>query len=276
MAIYNFTKASLQPSLLAGCWCLTLSSSVQWGTPWSVTWWLSECVRWFTLNIQLRAHRQWPLSCSSAPRGSLYGFQCQPGSLVPVHFHFHHRLCSLSLCFPTPRCPPLPSFCRYKSAINWVGLHSLHFIRVKASPGAFPRCFVSAKKRNYATIPRLWSWNVVRTASMQPLCDINMIIDLIWVNEFENITENISRQCFVVCCFVISIENISPSFPPFTYTLQRFSFFNPQVIMMTGMTTEEVLLCLYSAQSNYSSPPDTLLNKGRFTRLAVLFTILDN
>ena len=119
MAIYNFTKASLQPSLLAGCWCLTLSSSVQWGTPRSVTWWLSECVRWFTLNIQLRAHRQWSLSCSS-----LYGFQCQPGSLVPVHFHFHHRLCSLSLCFPTPRCPPLPSFCRYKSAINWVGLHS--------------------------------------------------------------------------------------------------------------------------------------------------------
>lgn len=86
MAIYNFTKASLQPSLAGGCcWCLTLSSWVQWGTPWSVTWWLSECVRGFTLNIQLRARRQWPLSCSS-----LYGFQCQPGSLVPVHFHFHH------------------------------------------------------------------------------------------------------------------------------------------------------------------------------------------
>ena len=78
-------------------------------------------------------------------------------------------------------------------------------------------------------------------------------------------------QCFVVCCFVISIENISPSFPPFTYTLHSFSFFNPQVIMMTGMTTEEVLLCLYSAQSNYSSPPDTLLNKGRFTRLDQYF-----
>ena len=55
---------------------------------------------------------------------------------------------------------------------------------------------------------------------------------------------------------------------------------------MTGMTTEEVLLCLYSAQSNYSSPPDTLLNKGTFynTRSiflavvlgSVLLTILDN
>ena len=92
-----------------------------------------------------------------------------------------------------------------------------------------------------------------------------MIIDLIWVNEFENETKNISSQCFVVCCFVISIENISPSVPPFTYTLHSFFFFNLQVIMMTGMTTEEVLIW-YSAQSNYSSPPDTLLKKERFTR----------
>ena len=94
---------------------------------------------------------------------------------------------------------------------------------------------------------------MVRTASMQPLCDINMIIDLIWVNEFENDTKKIyvSRQCFVVCCFVISIENISPSVPPFTYTLHSFFFFNLQVIMMTGMTTEEVFIW-YSAQSNYS------------------------
>ena len=73
-------------------------------------------------------------------------------------------------------------------------------------------------------------------------------------------------QCFVVCCFVISIENISPSVPPFTYTLHSFSFFDQQVTMMTGMTTEEVLLCLYSTQSNYSSPTNTLLKKERLTR----------
>ena len=122
MAIYNFTKASLQPSLAGGCcWCLTLSSSVQWGTPWSVTWWLSECVRGFTLNIQLRARRQWPLSCTS-----LYGFQCQPGSLVPVHFHFHHTTdCVHCRCVSQLLGVPLfLVFCRYKSAINWAGLHS--------------------------------------------------------------------------------------------------------------------------------------------------------
>ena len=206
MAIYNFTKASLQPSLAGGCcWCLTLSSWVQWGTPWSVTWWLSECVRGFTLNIQLRARRQWPLSCSSAPRSSLYGFQCQPGSLVPVHFHFHHTTdCVHCRCVSQLLGVPLfLVFVDMNLQLTEQGytLHSLHFIRVKASPAAVPRCFVSAKKRNYATIPRLWSWNVARTASMQPLCDINMIIDLIWMNEFENITRNISRQRFIISIY---------------------------------------------------------------------------
>ena len=205
-----------------------------------------------------RVHSKYSAPCSPpmAPLLQLSLWLSMSARLLgssPLPLPPHHRLCSLSLCFPTPRCPPLPSFCRYKSAINWAGLHSLHFIRVKASPAAVPRCFVSAEKRNYATIPRLWSWNVARTASMQPLCDINMIIDLIWMNEFENMTKNISRQCFVISIIYRKYFTLSPSLhpPPFLF------------LQTTGnngwQEWHRKKYYLYSAQSNYSSPPDTLL-----------------